>query len=290
MAPATRRVQCPTRCERRGRMDARLQKRVQRYGWDRAAPHYERSWQSQLEPAQTVLIEMARLTPGEAVLDIACGTGLVTFRAAAAVAPAGTVTGTDIAEDMIAEARKLADAKGITNVVFERMDAEALTVEDAAFDAALCALGLMYAPDPERAVAEMYRVLRLGGPAVAAVWGERRNCGWADIFPIVDARVQSEVCPMFFRTGTGDCLAHAFGAAGFSEISTRRLRTTLDYANAADACEAAFVGGPIALAHGRFTDAVKTEAYAEYLASIAPYRSGERYAIPGEFVVVAGRK
>jgi ubiquinone/menaquinone biosynthesis C-methylase UbiE len=271
-------------------MDARLQKRVQRYGWDKAAPHYQRSWQGQLEPAQTALLNMARLAPGETVLDVACGTGLVTFRAAAAVAPDGMVTGTDIAEDMIAEARELAEAKGISNVTFARMDAEALTLEGAAFDVALCALGLMYVPDPERAVAEMCRVLRPGGRAVAAVWGERRNCGWADIFPIVDARVQSEVCPMFFRTGTGDCLARAFDAAGFSEITTERLRTTLDYANAADACEAAFVGGPVALAHGRFTEAVKAEAYADYLASIAPHRHGEGYAIPGEFVVVAGRK
>lgn len=271
-------------------MDARLQKRVQRYGWDKAAPHYERSWQSQLEPAQTALLEMAGLAPGEAVLDVACGTGLVTFRAAAAVAPAGVVTGTDIAEEMIAEARELAETNGISNVFLERMDAEALTLEDASFDVALCALGLMYAPDPERAVAEMYRVLRPGGRAVCAVWGERGNCGWADIFPIVDARVQSEVCPMFFRTGTGDCLARAFGAAGFRDIASRRLRTTLGYANAADACEAAFVGGPVALAHSRFTGAVKAEAYKEYLASIAPYRSGEGYAVPGEFVLVSGRK
>ena len=271
-------------------MDARLQKRVQRYGWDKAAPHYERSWHSQIEPAQTMLLEMARLAPGERVLDVACGTGLVTFRAAAAVEPGGHVVGTDISEDMISAARVVARATNVTNVSFARMDAEALTTESTPFDAALCALGLMYAPDPERAVAEMYRVLRPGGRAVTAVWGERRNCGWADIFPIVDARVQSEVCPMFFRIGTGDSLARAFETAGFNDIAARRLRTTLQYANAGDACEAAFVGGPVALAHSRFTHAVKAEAYAQYLASIAPYRQGDGYAIPGEFVSVMGRK
>ena len=70
-------------------MDARLQQRVQRYGWDRAASTYEKSWQKQLEPAQARLMELASLSPGERVLDLACGTGLVTFRAADAVAALG---------------------------------------------------------------------------------------------------------------------------------------------------------------------------------------------------------
>jgi ubiquinone/menaquinone biosynthesis C-methylase UbiE len=68
-------------------MDANLQRRVQRYGWDKAAPYYERSWHAQLEPAQDSLLELAGLKAGDRVLDAACGTGLVTFRAAALVAP-----------------------------------------------------------------------------------------------------------------------------------------------------------------------------------------------------------
>jgi ubiquinone/menaquinone biosynthesis C-methylase UbiE len=208
-------------------MDARLQKRVQRYGWDKAAAHYERSWQAQLEPAQSALLDMAGLRPGNRVLDVACGTGLVTFRATAAVAPGGEVLGTDISEEMVTTASESARLQGTANCRFQRMDAEDLALEGGTFDVALCALGLMYALNPERAVAEMHRVVKPGGRAVAAVWGERRNCGWADIFPIVDARVQSEVCPMFFRTGTGDCLARVYAAAGFSGIRTRRIQTTL---------------------------------------------------------------
>ena len=77
---------------------------------------------------------------------------------------------------------------------------------------------------------------------------ERRKCGWAEIFPIVDAHVHSEVCPMFFRLGTGETLQRAFAAAGFSGITSKRLETRL-YADAGEACEAAFVGGPVALAY-----------------------------------------
>jgi hypothetical protein len=125
---------------------------------------------------------------------------------------------------------------------------------------------------------------------VAAVWGQRSKCGWAEIFPIVDARVHSEVCPMFFGLGTGDALQQAFAVAGFSDVIARRLQVQLRYADDTDACDAAFVGGPVALAFDRFSDQVRAEARQEYLASIAQYRQAEGYAIPGEFVVVAATR
>jgi ubiquinone/menaquinone biosynthesis C-methylase UbiE len=218
---------------------------VQRYGWDKAASYYERCWQTQLEPAQTALLELTELEPGDRVLDVACGTGLVTFRAASIVAAAGEVIGTDISEQMVMRARNVALAEQIANVHFERMDAEQLHFGDATFDAALCALGLMYVPDPERAVGELFRVLRPGGRAVAAVWGLRSKCGWAEIFFIVEARVRSDVCPLFFRLGTGQALPQTFASAGFANIVNDRIETQLHYTSADEACAAAFIGGPV---------------------------------------------
>jgi ubiquinone/menaquinone biosynthesis C-methylase UbiE len=271
-------------------MDASLQRRVQRYGWDKAAPYYERSWQAQLEPAQTALLELATLGPRDCILDVACGTGLVTVRAAAVVDAGREVVGTDISEHMIAAARIAARDRGATNTRFERMDAEDLKFPEGSFDAVLCALGLMYVPEPEKAVREFHRVLRPGGRAAAAVWGQRNRCGWAEIFPIVDARVQSDVCPMFFRLGTGEGLQQAFAAAGFTNISARRFGTRLHYASAEEACVAAFAGGPVGLAYSRFSDDVKQQVHKEYLISLEPYRQGRAYAVPGEFVVAAGTK
>jgi ubiquinone/menaquinone biosynthesis C-methylase UbiE len=271
-------------------MDARLQRRVQRYGWDKAASYYERSWQVQLEPAQTAMLETAAVTPGAQVLDVACGTGLVTLRAAALAGPKESVLGTDISEQMVAAARERALARGIGHVQFERMDAEELKFSDGSFDIVLCALGLMYLPDPQRAIREFHRVLRPGGRAAAAVWGQRGKCGWAEIFPIVDSRMQSEVCPMFFGLGTGQTLSQSFAAAGFRDVTAQRLETPLRYATADEACEAAFVGGPVALAYDRFSQAMRDEAHKEYLASLKPYRDGDGYSVPGEFVVVAGMK
>jgi ubiquinone/menaquinone biosynthesis C-methylase UbiE len=269
-------------------MDARLQRRVQRYGWDKAAPVYERYWALQLSPAQDALLEMAALVSGERVLDVACGTGLVTFSAGAAVGESGSVEATDISEAMVAHVRAEARRRNLLNVSVRRMDAESLDFSDGSFDAVLCALGLMYVPDPGKAVAEMVRVLRPGGRAVAAVWGARSQCGWAEIFPIVDARVRSEVCPMFFQLGTGDTLEALMRQAGLREIETRRISTILHYDSAEEASAAAFAGGPVALAYSRFDQATRDQAHAEYLASIEPWRRGAGYEVPGEFVVARG--
>lgn len=271
-------------------MDPRLQRRVQRYGWDKAAAYYERFWSRQLAPAQQRLLELAGLRPGEHVLELAAGTGLVTFPAAEAVGPAGRVVATDISDVMVRQIASDAAARGLSQITAERTDAEVLRWDAGVFDVVLCALGLMYVVNPAASLAESLRVLGPGGRMVAAVWGARRNCGWADIFPIVDRRVQSEVCPMFFQLGTGSALASEMSAAGFTRVSEARLATTLEYDSAEDAVGAAFAGGPVALAYSKFDEAARESAHAEYLASIAPYRVGDGYGIPGEFVVVRGEK
>jgi ubiquinone/menaquinone biosynthesis C-methylase UbiE len=268
-------------------VDERLQRRVQRYGWDKASEHYERFWATQLAPAHALLLDRAALKPGEQVLDVACGTGLVTFAAATKVGPTGRVTGTDLSAEMIAAITARAAELGVHGE-FSRQDAEALDLPDATFDVALCALGLMYVPDAIKALREMRRVLKPGARAVASVWGARKNCGWAEIFPIVERRVASEVCPLFFMLGTGDALCDAFTFAGFRNVEMSRISTTLDYASAEDALGASFAGGPVALAYAHFDAATRESAHAEYLESIAAWKAGTGYSVPGEFVVVRG--
>ncbi len=268
-------------------MDPRLQRRVQRYGWDLAASDYEWLWQAQLAPAHEALIARAAFAAGEQVLDVACGTGLVSLAAARAVGPQGRVVGADIAGHMVATARARAAQAGLANARFERMDAEHLELPGAGFDVVTCALGLMYLPEPERAVREMLRMLRPGGRLVLAVWGEGSRCGWAPVFPIVDAEVRSEVCPLFFRLGQPDALVRLCVALGCDAVVQQRLAVTLDYPDGDAACDAAFVGGPVALAWSRFDAGVRARVRRAYLEAIAPWRVGRGYRVPGEFVVVA---
>jgi ubiquinone/menaquinone biosynthesis C-methylase UbiE len=271
-------------------MDPKLQRRVQRYGWDKAEAYYEEYWSDQLRPAQEKLLEMAALQPGRRVLDLACGTGLVSIPAAVAVGPQGSVVATDISQKMVDRTAQEATRQGLANISCERMGAEELKLTDNLFDVALQSLGLMYVPEPVVSLREMLRVLKPGGSAVAAVWGARKNCGWADIFPIVDSRVESEVCPMFFQLGNQDNLQRSFTEAGFESVREERLSTTLHYDSQEDACGAAFEGGPVAMAYSRFDGKTREEARAEYLASIEPFKKGDGFDIPGEFVVVGGNK
>jgi len=83
-------------------------------------------------------------------LDISCGTGLVTFSVAEIIQPGGSVTGVDLSEGMIEKARAENEQKGMSNVPFRRMDAEALDLPDQSFDVVICSLGLMYFPYPGR--------------------------------------------------------------------------------------------------------------------------------------------
>ena len=269
-------------------MDSRLQRRVQRYGWDRAVEHYEEHWLARLAPATGRVLELAELRPGERVLDVAGGTGVLAIAAAAKVGRSGLVIGTDISEKMVEAARAAAAALNLSNCRFERGDAETLPDFGTRFDVGLCGLGLMYMPEPERALATLAGALVPGGRVVVSVWGPRKHCGWADIFPIVDARVQSEVCPMFFRLGAAGQLARALEAAGLAQVRTESLSVTLDYESADEAADAAFLGGPVALAYAHFDAATRAAVREEYRRSIAGFRCGSGYAVPGEFVIGYG--
>ena len=174
----------------------------------------------------------------------------------------------------------------MSNAAFARMDAEQLELPDASFDVVLCALGLMYMPDPARAMREMRRVLRPGGRIAVIVWGDRSLCGWSPLFSIVDAEVESEVCPLFFRLGENDTLAELCADAGFDIVRQRRIATTLEYADADEACRAAFVGGPVALAWSRFDEDVRARVRRCYVESLEPWRHDRGYRVPGEFVIV----
>lgn len=270
-------------------MDPRLQVRVQRYGWDAAAAHYHIGWETQLRPAHDQLLEMALVVAGQRIIETACGSGLVTMRLAEQVGRKGHVLATDLSQGMIDDLKARLDKASISNVKAGRMALEKLDVPDEAFDAAICALGLMYTPDPSVAIAEMARVVAPTGTVAVTVWGERRNCGWADVFPIVDAHVASEVCPVFFGSGAPGALRRLFEDAMLEQVEEHRQFEKLVFQTEDDVVNAVLLGGPVALAVRRFNTDVWESVRQEFLTSVAQYKlSGGGYSIPGEFVTVRG--
>lgn len=107
-----------------------------------------------------------RFVPGTRVLDVACGTGNLAVPAARSGAE---VTGVDIAANLLEQARARAAAEGLS-ARFDEGDAEKLPDPDASFDAVISMFGVMFAPRPELAVAEMLRVCRPGGTIALANW------------------------------------------------------------------------------------------------------------------------
>ncbi|MCC6169275.1 MAG: methyltransferase domain-containing protein [Caldilineaceae bacterium] len=112
-------------------------------------------------PLATDLIHLAALRPGERVLDVACGTGVVARLASQQVGATGTVVGADINPGMLAVARS-ATPPGMP-IEWREASAEAMPLPDASFDVVLCQMGLQFMPDKHAALCEMRRVLVRGG-------------------------------------------------------------------------------------------------------------------------------
>jgi SAM-dependent methyltransferase len=271
-------------------MDARVFRRVQRYGWDAATQAYDRGWVPLLERLTESCVARAGLGPGERALDLATGTGVGAFAAARAVGPTGAVTGLDVSEQMVALAASRVASAGVDHVAFRRSDMETTGAADGAFDAVTCAFGLMFAAERAAAFAEIARVTAPGGRVSVCVWGRRAACGFAEVFPIVDAHVDSEVCPLFFSLGVPGALTASFARAGLTEIVEESVPVTLSWASADEACTAMLEGGAVALAWKRFSAETRAVVRAQYLASLEPFRRGERYDVAAEVVFATARR
>jgi SAM-dependent methyltransferase len=125
------------------------------------------------------LVELAGVKPGDRVLDVGTGTGLVAAAAAERAGAGGRIVGIDISEAMVRRARERAAAGGLgERVEYRLLDAEALTLPDESFDVVVSLFALLHLPAPQRALGEMRRVLRVGGRAAVGV-GSGAPWPWA---------------------------------------------------------------------------------------------------------------
>ncbi|HTM36797.1 MAG TPA: class I SAM-dependent methyltransferase [Terriglobales bacterium] len=116
------------------------------------------------------MLEMAGISEGMRVLDVAAGAGGQTQKAGRRVGPKGAVLATDISSNILELAAQEARAAGLANVATRVMDGENLEIGDESFDAIISRVGLIYFPDQQRALRESRRVLRDGGWMSAVVY------------------------------------------------------------------------------------------------------------------------
>jgi ubiquinone/menaquinone biosynthesis C-methylase UbiE len=146
-------------------------RRLIRQGWEDAASEYAQDRLGIFERFGERLLELLRPSPGNKLLDVGTGTGAVALQAKAWVGREGKVTGSDVATTMVSLARQAAAEQGMTGITFCQMDGEQLGFPDASFDTVTCAFSLFQSPYINRALAEMWRVLRPGGRLGLSNWG-----------------------------------------------------------------------------------------------------------------------
>lgn len=163
------------------------------------------------------LCEAADLRAGEKVLDVATGSGNTAISAARRFCD---VTGSDYVPELIEYARKRAEIEGM-DIAFEVADAEKLPYPDASFDVVLSTIGVMFAPDQERAASELLRVCRSGGRIGLANWTPGGMIG--NLFRTIAAHVPPPAGikppPLW---GTEERLWELFGDGIASLRATRR--------------------------------------------------------------------
>ena len=222
--------------------DAAKYKQTTRDQWDTAAEAWHRwgpTLRSWLGPTTDRMFDMAQITSGCRVLDVAAGAGDQTLQAATRVGPGGSVLATDIAPAILAFAAAEAKRAGHTNVATRTMDGERLELEDESFDAVISRVGLIYFPDQQKALAEMRRVLVPGGRVAAIVYSTAEKNGFFSL-PVSLVRRHAKLGPPLpgqpgpFSLGGAGAIEEAFVRAGFRDVKAERVDAPLRMTSAAE--------------------------------------------------------
>jgi ubiquinone/menaquinone biosynthesis C-methylase UbiE len=169
------------------------------------------------------LLDLARVAPGESVLDVGCGTGTLALAAKRRVGSAGTVHGIDPSPEMIARARRKARSRGL-DVSFDEAVAQSLPLEDRTVDAVLAVLTFHQLPheDLHRTLREIERVLKPAGRLFVADLDMRTHShgphshGHFDLEPVIRSLDVLDTGSVRFRLSRFERLRYVLGTVGGS--------------------------------------------------------------------------
>ena len=187
-----------------------------------APENYERYFVPVIaRPFALDLVEDAALGPGERVLDVACGTGVVARLAAERVGPTGTVAALDMNPGMLSVARAAAAASG-ADIRWYETSAESIPLPDDSFDVVMCQLGLQFMGNKSAALREMRRTLAPGGRVLVSTPPPNP---FFDVLDNALARHVSDEAAAFLRMvftlNDPVVIQQLFQSAGFREVSVR---------------------------------------------------------------------
>jgi SAM-dependent methyltransferase len=230
-----------------------------------------------------LVVEAASLRPGERVLDVACGTGVVAREAAARVGANGTVVGLDLNPGMLAVARALPPGSGAP-VEWREGDAAALPFPDAAFDVALCQFGLQYVPDRPAALAEMRRVLVPGGRLALLIWRSiEESPGFALLAEALERHVGAPAAAIMrapFDLAEPDEVRGLIAGTGFRDVDVQRVEGTVRFPSAERFVQVQVAGSPLAGPVGEASEAARAALIEEVMAVLRPYEGSQGLVFP----------
>lgn len=180
-------------------------------------------------PWATYLVQRAHPQPGEHVLDIACGTGIVARNVAPLVGSRGTVIGLDVNPDMIDTARATAEQDHLA-IEWHTSPAEQLPFPDEHFDLIFCQFGLMFFTDKHGALQEMYRVLKKGGRLVLSVWQDLdRHPFYQTLHDVSLRHFGKSSVEAVFSLGNADKLRTLLTDSGFKQVEIEPMSLTAHF-------------------------------------------------------------
>ena len=271
-------------------MDIAEYRKASHENWQRMASGWE-SWTDFLarttRPVTEQLVSALAPEPGQTILELAAGVGVVGFTAAPMLGDGGRLIMTDFAEEMLEAARRRGASLGVTNVDYRVMDAERMDLEDDCVDGVLCRWGYMLMADPAAAFVETRRVLRQGGRLSFAVWGAPED----NPFVTTVARVLVERghlpppepgVPGIFALADPGRIEELVTGAGFERPQLSEVRVAFVYRDIDEFWRYTNeISGPLAAVIAELDERERSNVRTEVEASVEQFRGDTGYELPG---------
>jgi ubiquinone/menaquinone biosynthesis C-methylase UbiE len=244
-------------------------------------------------PGADYLVQFAGPGPGERVLDVACGTGIVARRAAPRVGTGGTVVGLDLNEGMLEVARKA--SSGVRPAIEWRQgDATDMPLPDAAFDIAFCQQALQFFPDRAAALGEMHRVLVQNGRlALSVLRSIEHNPGYRLLAEALERHVGPDAGSMMrspFPSLSAEELRGLIKGAGFRNVKIILGIAPVRYPSAEELVHQEAASSPLAESILSLKDDVREALLSDVGEALRTYTDDNGIVFPSETYLAVARR
>jgi len=235
-------------------------------------------------PWAPVLIDLAQPKPGERVVDIACGTGIVARLAATKVGPTGLVAGIDLNPGMLAVARSIEPRDDAARLQFHEASADRLPFSDASFDIAYCQLGLQFFADRPASLREMRRVVSSNGRLALIVWREiTESPGFESLAEILAQNIGPAAAAIMrapFQLANADELSRLVAAADFRNVSVQRKVGAVEFPSVDRFVSSYIAGSPLAGHVSQASEDARKRLIADAKLALEKYVGGRGLSFP----------